>query len=330
MSTDARPRPALSDYLGGMVVFNAAMHVAIAAAIGSLAVSRAQAHVLSPAALAVVVALATVGTVAFAWPSGAYGGAYDAITGGVRLPAADDAGGADPFAGRRAWSAGARWGLTAGLWAAAGGGLVVVALNQQRARWVVIATTWAVLAGGAAVATDTFARRRGVLAAARHVATAATPMRHRAWREVALPLAIVQGGINSVVGWVLFHDYAPGALTDKVALADATFVIVLLTSVFGFVVRRWGAVDAALGRIAPDDPDAPAVSAKAPLGRQGLVYVAVAAVLVVRLVVILLPATPSLAVVIVTRGLFTGALVFAVAGVAYVRGALNPITAGRR
>jgi hypothetical protein len=347
MSVREGRRAPLGDYLTGTVVFNGGVQLAIAAALSALAVSRARAHVLSPAALAVVVALATVGLVAMAWANGAYAGAWDALAGDVVVDdvVLDDASAAsdrgvstDLLRGRRTWSIGARWGLVAGIWAAAGSGLVAVALNEKRARWIVIAMTWAVLAGGAAVAADTLARRSGVLTATRRTDAAAVPLRRRAWSEVALPLAVVQGATNMVVAWLLFHDYTTGRaaaagtgaatgalhLTDKVALADATFVIVLLTVTFGFIVRRWGAVDAALGRVALDEPAAQDVPAKVPLGRQGLVYVGIAGLFLARLLVIALPATPSLFAVILVRGVFTGVLLYAVAGVAYVRGALNP------
>jgi hypothetical protein len=222
-----------------------------------------------------------------------------------------------------------RWALAATLWAAAGTALVVVALNEQRARWIVIAATWALVAGGASLAVDVLARRHGVVAAAAAAAAPPVPLRRRAWRDIALPLAAVQGGINMVIAWMLFHDYsrieAPGVeqLTDSVALADAVVIIVLLAATFGFVTRRWGAVDARLGRVAIDDPDAQAVSAKSPLGRQGVVYVGVLLYFLSRVAIVALPPAPSLALVIVVRGLFTGLLVYLVAGVAYVRGALN-------
>ena len=328
MSTPQPRRAALPDYLGGMIVFNAGLHGLLAALFSALAVSRADAHVLSPLALAVVVTLATFGTVAFAWPNALYGGAFDALEGAV-VVAPGTKSTDDPFAGRTAWRTGLTWGAAATVWAAAGTALVVVALNEQRARWIVIAATWAVVAGGASLAIDSLARRQGAVTAARPVTVPARPLRQRAWRDIALPLALVQGGINMVIAWLLFHDYShteqvgTEQLTDAVALADAVVIIVLLAATFGFVARRWGAVEATLGRVALDDPESQTVSAKAPLGRQGVIYVGVLMYALSRIAIIAMPSAPSLALVVIVRGLFTALLVYAVAGVAYVRGALN-------
>jgi hypothetical protein len=328
MSTRQPRRAPLAEYLGGMVVFNAGLHGLLAALLSALAVSRAHAHVLSPLALAVVVTLATLGTVAFAWPNALYGGAFDALEDAVVVPPGLQSA-SDPFAGRTAWRTGLAWGGAATIWAAAGTALVVVALNDQRARWIVIAATWALVAGGASLAVDALARRHGALAAVRPVAAAARPLRQRAWRDIALPLALVQGGVNMVVAWLLFHDYAhveqigTEQLTDTVALADAVVIIVLLAATFGFVARRWGAVEATLGRVTLDGPESQSVSPKTPLGRQGVIYVGVAMYALSRIAIVALPSAPSLALVVIVRGVFTGLLVYAVAGVAFVRGALN-------
>ena len=282
MSTRQPRRAPLADYLGGMIVFNAGLHVLLAAAArrpGRLSGRRPRAVARSPSPSSSPWQRSAPSP--SPGPTRSYGGAFDALEGAVAVPPGPKLTD-DPFAGRTAWRTGLGWGVAATVWAAAGTALVVVALNDQRARWIVIAATWALVAGGAALAIDPLARRRGALAATRATTAPARPLRQRAWRDIALPLALVQGGINMVIAWLLFHDYSRteqvGAeqLTDAVAMADAVVIIVLLAATFGFVARRWGAVEATLGRVALDDPESQTVSAKAPLGRQGVIYVGVA------------------------------------------------------
>jgi hypothetical protein len=112
-------------------------------------------------------------------------------------------------------------------------------------------------------------------------------------------------------------------LTDHVALADGTLVVVLLTSLFAWQAGRWGGVDAAVRRVDFDDPDNQIVGPKAPLGRQGFVYLAVAGLVLVRLLTIVLPPSPTLVEVVLARAVLAGLVVFAATGVGYVRGAAN-------
>ena len=62
---------------------------------------------------------------------------------------------------------------------------------------------------------------------------------------------------------------------------------------------------------------------KAPVGPQGIVYVAFLALLLAKLVDWFLPAYPSIVDVALARGLLAGVLAFAAAGFGYVRGAVN-------
>jgi hypothetical protein len=102
--------------------------------------------------------------------------------------------------------------------------------------------------------------------------------------------------------------------------------VIIVSLLFTWFAGRWGRVDAALGRIELDDPAAQVVSAKAPIGRQGVVYLALlAAVVVGPLLGLLLSPTPSLLVTTLVRAGFASVLIFTVAGISYVRAAVNAL-----
>jgi hypothetical protein len=224
--------------------------------------------------------------------------------------------------------------VAVGLWAATGAGLVAVALDGRRARLLVVLVALAGIAGVAGVALGTLGRRRGVEAAHRlqDVAVRPLPLRRRAWLQLALPVGAGQFLVNAGFAWLLFHDhvvgdrFAPNALTERVALADSGLVILVVCLIFGYLARQWGEVDARLGRVELDDPDMQTVPAKAPLGRQGVVYLALVTFLVLApLMGLFLRPEPSLTAVIVIRGVFGAALTAASVGIAYVRGAANAL-----
>lgn len=299
--------------------------------VGGLAVSRASANVLTPTALAVLLAgtAATLGTMN--WINGVYGGALAAIDGTVALPTTP-AEGRDPFAARAVWTGALVWGACAGAWAAAGAGLAAVALDGRRAQFVVVFVALTGLAGTAGVVAETVARRTGIDGVRRlRVATAArVPLRRRAWRQLALPMAAFQFAVNAGVSVLVFHDYTigagdgPTALTETVALADVGLTVLIVCCVFAYYAGRWGRVDGVLGRVELDDPAAQSVPAKAPIGRQAIVYLGLVAAFVIGpFLGMLLPPRPSLLAVVLVRAGFAAALVYVVVGVAYVRGALN-------
>jgi hypothetical protein len=140
---------------------------------------------------------------------------------------------------------------------------------------------------------------------------------------------VLQALVNAGFAWVLFHDYARGGspglepLTDNVAFADALIVVVLLTAIFGGIAAGWGAHDAASGRVSLDDPRTQSLASAPRFGIQGLVYAGIVALLAFRLASFVLPSSPSLAAVIVARGVLAGLLVGVATGIAYVRGACN-------
>jgi hypothetical protein len=267
------------------------------------------------------------------WVNGLYSGALDAIKGTVQSPTAPGEG-RDPFAPRSLWTAALAWGLGSAAWAATGAGLAAVALDGRRARFLVVFVALSGLAGTAGLVANAVARRTGIDAVRRLGVATAPPvaLRRRAWRHLALPMAAVQFCVNAGMSVLVFHDYvigdavAPKALTESVALADVGVTVLIVTLLFTWFAGRWGRVDAALGRIELDDPDTQVVPAKAPIGRQGLVYLALlSAVVIGPLLGLLLPPTPSLLAAVLVRASFAGTLTFAVAGIAYVRAAVNAL-----
>jgi hypothetical protein len=336
MTTTATPTATsqpktVPEYLGTDARANGVTLAILFALIGGLAVSRASAHVLTPTALALLVAgsAGTLGSVG--WINGLYGGALDVIKGTVR-PAASPAEGRDPFTPRALWTAALAWGLGSAAWAAAGAGLAAVALDGRRAGFVVVFVAMVGLGGSAALVANAVARRTGIDAVRRlGVATAdAVPLRRRAWRHLALPMAAVQFLVNAGVTMLVFHDYttgdvfAPKALTETIALADVGTTVIIVCCAFGWFAGRWARVDAALGRIELDDPSVQAASAKNPIGLQGLLYVGLlSAFAVAPLLGLLLAPAPALAAVVLVRAGFAAVLVFVVAGVAYARSAVN-------
>lgn len=316
----------VTEHLARSSTAGAVVQVVVTLLIASLAVSRAAEGALSPVELGLVVSGAAATGALVAWPAGLYGGASDLLTGAVVVDA-DPPEMEDPFAWPEPWRRSAGWALAVGLWAAAGTAMVAVVLDGRYARLAVVAAATVLLAGIASTWLDAVARARGIAAARRLQAEppAPEPVRARAWRRVALPLAAGQALVNAGVAWVLFHDYGTAAepLTDSVAFADVTLVVVLLTVIFGSLAGGWGRVDAVLGRVGAAGDAVAGVTAKAPLGPQGIVYIAVAGLLLGRVARMALPGEPSLAAVMAGRGVFAGLLCFATVGVAYVRGALN-------
>ena len=334
MSTRAEARqPApVREYLTTNAVALGVILALVCAAVTALAVSRAAANVLSPAAVTGIVAGTAVALLSVGWANALFSGAHDVLTGRLEAPPTALSDADEPFTSRTLWRTTVALAGGAGAWAAAGGGLVAVALDGRRAGGLVLFVAMAGLAGTAAVAFDTLGRRRGAEAARALLDRAPNPvpLRRRAWRQLAMPIAAGQLLINAGMAWLLFHDYsvgdafAPRALTERVAMADVLVTVLIVCSYFAWVATRWGAVDAALGRVELDDPASQSIAAKAPLGRQGIYYVALVAFFVIApLLGLLMPATPSLDRVAVIRAVFAAGLAFVTVGVAYTRGALN-------
>jgi hypothetical protein len=240
--------------------------------------------------------------------------------------------GRDPFSFRALWTAALVWGVGSALWAGAGAGLAAVALDGRRAGFVVVLAALIGLGGTAGLVTNAVARRTGIDGVRRLGTATATPvpLRQRAWRQLALPMAAIQLAVNAAMSVMLFHDYttgdefAPRALTETVGLADVGVTVLLVSCLFAWFAGRWAAVDVAIGRVVLDDPATQTVTSKARIGRQGIVYLALFSAFVVGpMLGLLLSTTPSLGAVVAVRSLFAAVLVFVVTGLAYVRTAVN-------
>ena len=294
-------------------------------AFAALATSRAAGHVLSAAAVCGIVTVAAASSAKIGWISNLYIGAADARRGAVEHE--DAVGTIDPFAFGPMWRAAGAWALGAAAWALAGSGIVAVVLNGRVARFPTMFVALAGIAGVSAIAIGNAARRRGLASAVVQV----TPvgLRTRAWRQLALPMALTQGLVQVGVAWLLFHSYptgnaaVSGALTDKTALADSSLIVVVITVIFAGMATQWGAFDRSTGRVALDDPDTQTIPRRSPLGPQVLVYTAILGMVAFKLAAYVLPATPSLAIVMVTRGVLAALLVASGTAFGYVRGATN-------
>ncbi|MDP1794495.1 MAG: hypothetical protein Q8K63_10210 [Acidimicrobiales bacterium] len=310
-------------------ISNTVQQIVLFLIFGGLATSRASGHVLSATAIAGIVVVAAATSTIVGWTTNLYGAAFQVLTGVV--PAQDEPA-ADAFGTKTLWRTSLLWSLGAAAWAGAGAGLLAAVLNGRVARFPTIFVALVGLAGVQVVAISGAARRRGI-AAATSAAASTTPLRRRAWRDVAVPFAVSQALLNAGVAWLLFHSYPTGdkaiegVLTDSTALADALLVVVPLTIIFGGLTRSMGAFDAATNRVAFDDADVQTVSRRSPIGVQFMVYTSIVGLVLARIIGIILPATPSLTAVIVARGALAGIVVFLAAGIGYVRGACNGLKA---
>jgi hypothetical protein len=308
---------------------NVVQQLVLALLFASLATGRANGHVLSGAAITGIVAVGAATAAVVAWTINLYSGSFAVLTGAVTIDASDhDV--ADPFSARSLWTTTLLWALGAAAWAAAGAGIMAAVLNGRVARFATVFVAIAVFSGIANVAISDAARRRG-FAAATVTPTVVSPLRRRAWRQIAFPFAVTQGILNGGVAWVLFHDYATGsasatnALTKQVALADALMFVLPLTLVFGGLTRYLGAVDAASGRVVLDDPETQTVPKRSPIGMQFAVYVVIFGLALAKLAGYVLADRPSLGAVIATRAAISVVIAFVAAGIGYVRGAVNGV-----
>jgi len=337
---EAATSRSVRDSLERAVGRGALAQVVIGAVVAAVATSRAAGHTLSPPALVGLVAGWAMTLAVLAWPQGVYAGAAEVLAGEVSVA---EPGGPPHRTVGPAWRAAVELGAAATAWAVLGAGMVAAVLNGRGAPWIVVAVTLAGLAGTASVVVDLAGRRYGMAAAsaARNALdslgdpgpASRTPLRRRAWREVALPLAVLQAAVNGAGAWILFHSYGrPGAigaaggpvLTSRVALADAGVLIVIVGVLYTGTATAWGAVDGALGRVdVPPDVVSLGVSPTSPLGAQAVVYVGVLAVVLAKIAQMVLPKSPTLVEVAAARALLAFVMALGAAGFGYARGALN-------
>lgn len=324
------------DSLERAVGRGALAQVVIGGVVAAVATSRAASHTLSAPALVGLVAGWAMTLAVLAWPQGVYAGAADVLSGAVTV--VDSEGPTHRPLGP-AWRTAVELGAAATAWAVLGAGMVAAVLNGRGAPWIVVAITLAGLAGTASVVVDLAGRRHGMAAASAARAAlddrrrSGAPLRRRAWREVALPLAVLQAAVNAAGAWILFHSYGrPGAigastgpaLTSRVALADAGVLIVIVGLLYTGTASAWGSVDGALGRVdVPPDVASLGVSPTSPLGAQAVVYVGVLAIVLAKFAQLVLPKAPTLLEVAAARALLAFVMAIGTAGFGYARGALN-------
>jgi len=300
--------------------------------VASLATSRANGHLLGPAAVIGIVVGVAMALVGLEWVNGLYSGAADVLAERAAFTCAPGCAGEpalDPWEPRRLWRGVVIAAIAAGAWAGATAGLVAVVLDAGRAPFLVVAATLIGTVAVAAAVVDLAARHRGAHAARamRAIASSPVPLRRRAWREVAVPMGLVQLLVNVGAAWMLFHDYTatdgPRALTKSVITADFPVIAIIVAAYFGAIAMRWGRVDAALGRIAIDDPVTQIVDGRAPIGPQALLYIVATAIITGNLAGFFVPGHPSLFVAAIVRGVFAAITTTLAVAAGYVRGAVN-------
>lgn len=318
----------LTAYLAAKARSGAVVQSLLFSIVAALAVSRAEHAALAPLHVVFVVGASSMVAALTGWLVGLHEGGLARANGEVvgDVEPIDD----DPLEPRSLWRGALTWAAAAGAWGASAGVLAGAALRGESAPWLVVAAALVVVSGSVAVVVETAARAVGARAAARFETArpAPVPLRRRAWLHLALPLAAVQTLVNVGFAWMLFHDYGgdPATqrpLTEADVLADSLLVVALLATIFGGFAVRWGRLDAIWGRVTIDDDTRAGVSAKAPIGPQGLVYVGALALVLARLAGLFIPPAPSLERTMLVRGLFAGVLVLVVAAFGYVRGAVN-------
>lgn len=329
-SGDATP-VTLTTWLRARATSGAVGNVVAFTLVAATAASRAAHGVLSPAGLVAVVVGAAVAATVTGWVAGFYDGVDAALHGRIRDVRPADA---DGLAGSGPWRSALRWSGVAALWSACGAVVLAAVLRHQSAPFPVVAIALLTIAVPAAVVVDLAARAAGAgtgAALRRHDAET-VPLLRRAWGQLALPAAAVQVVVNAGAAWVLFHSAAAdGTLTKGEALGDVTVIAVLLASLFGALGARWGAVDAAAGRVAPTDAEARS-GRRHPFGPQALVYAGALTVAFGSLAGLVVPSLPSLARVALVRGLLAGGLTLVACALGVVRGAHNtaPLDLGAR
>lgn len=309
---------ATSGAVGNLIVFSL---------LAATAASRAAYGVISPAGLVAVVIGAAIAATTTGWMAGFYEGAAASFDGSVHgaAPASEDR-----ASGRGGWRDALSWAGPAALWAGTGAVVLAAVLRDHSAPFAVVAIALVAIVAPAAVVVDLAARASGAAAGAalRERTPTPTSLLRRAWGDLALPAAGLQVVVNAGAAWVLFQGAAAeGTLTRSGAFADAAIFAALLAWLFGTLGARWGAFDAAVGRIRLADPAGPTSSApnaaSHAFGPQALVYLGGLTVLVTSALTLVVPANPSLLRVAIVRGLLAGGLTCAACALGVVRGARN-------
>jgi hypothetical protein len=326
----------LRDYFGFNVILAVVLELFQAAVVAGLAVSRANNHRLSATATAVILTVGPAFAVCVGGTLAYFSGLSETLGGLVIRPETDASRPreGDPLSARSLWGRALRTGLAAGVWGAGLGALLVAVLNKRQAGFVVLFIGVLAAFGLATVVAGLASRAEGVRDGF-HRPAGATPRaaRRRAWRDLALPFALLIAAINAGFSWVLFHNYIVGAqfgshiLTEQQVLSDVGLLVVLNAIGAAFVCGRAGRSEAAMGLVTFEDAATQVPDVKSAFGVQAVVYSIATVILLASLVRFLLPALPNLAEAIVARAFLAGSIAFLVGGFSYIRGAAN-VTAG--
>jgi hypothetical protein len=324
------------EYLASNVFVSAILETISAAVIAGLAVSRATGHRLSAVTAGVILGAGPALYASIIYLLALYGGLSETVAGRVlpdsdsKRPVVDG----DPLSPRRLWLKAFERTAAAGLWGAGLAVLVVAALNRRHAGFAVMFIGILAAFGLSSVIGSLASQAEGIrIGLARIARPNPRPARRRAWRELALPFALLTGVINAGFTWVLFHDYTVGTnvgthvLTEQQVLADLLILALLNVGGAILVCGRAGRAEASLGLVTFEDPEAQLPPPRALHGPQALVYAVVATFLLSGLVRLFLPPLPNLAEAMIARGLLSAFLVFVAGGFAYVRGAANAVAA---
>jgi len=342
MALDA-PKPTLRErftpraqgrtqYLSGQVFAGLINALISALFVSAYGITRVSSHRLSPATAAtILIAGAAINAFITAIVS-FYTGLSDAASGlvtkdGTEKPSPD----VDVLSAASLWGRAIAGGLGGAAWGTGLAFLALAALNRRETHFLGLFVGVLVTAGVASITSGLAGNALGVRTGLDlPKAIMPRPARRRAWRDLALPFAIVFGIFAAAFGLLLFHDYHVGAqfsshvLTEKEILADLPFQVLLITWIANFVLGRAGKAEATLGLVTFEDPERELPNTKSPYGIQAMVWTAVIVLFAGgSLARFILPSYPTLVEVLIARGAFSLVTAFVIGGMAYMRGAVN-------
>jgi len=321
-----------TEYLSSQAFFRTIIEIVSAAGISGYAVSRVTSHRLSPASTAIVlISAAAIGTLLVSIYA-FFTALSDTVDGlvtkdGTEQPSPDG----DPLSAPNLWGRALAFGAAGAAW---GGGLTLLALatlNRRESHFLGLFVGVFIAAGVASVTSGIANTALGVRVGLDVPKSASSrPARRRAWRELALPWAVLVGGVTAAFTVLLFHDYRVGSqfashvLTEKEGLADLPIQVVVAAWLASFALGRAGRAEAKLGLVTFEDPEVQ--DPKGAFGPQAQIYVVLIVLFIGGSVVrFFLPAYPTLVETVVARGIVAFVTAFLAGGIAYVRGAANAI-----
>lgn len=305
---------------------NAAAALALTGFLAHMAVSRAPNHQVSFGFMIGFCTLLAAGASLVGYPNGLMAGEDEHARGAVRTLRAEVAGSDSSDLAASGWAHWLKGLVSAGVCAAAS--LVLLGLSSAGLLgrpigfWVLWG--WAAAIGGSAlVLSGAFARRRAVLLAGRRAhgmpvtVPAPVPLLRRAWLMGALPFGAFSAAANVGLAWVAYrHGVSSKALGSD--LLGSVFITAGANYVIG---RQWGRADWIAGRTVL--PEGMGLPEKVRLAPQGLVFGAIALLVVLNLAGHALSHPPQVDGALAMRsfaGLVAGAMGF---GLGAIAGTLN-------